>query len=406
MTIWLLAILILIIAAAVGYQQGAIRTSIAFFGILLATLLCPLVGKAFKPLLGLFGVASPILLWVLPTLLGFVAIVALVKVGAFFVHQRVDVYYKYKAGDLRLSLWERLNARLGACVGVLNGVAYVVLIAFVIHAFSYWTVQMASAGTDPKGMRLLNALGRDLQSTGLNRVAKAVDPLKNSFYDTADLAGKLYQNPMLEARLLRYPGFLTLGEKPELQALGQDSGFAELRLTGASLSEALEQPSAKAVFSNPALLKEIWTTVQPDLADLDKFLETGKSEKYDGEKILGRWRFDSNGSMLAYRRLKPKIVGGEATRIRAWMHERFGTAVIVAAPDKMVVIKNFSELSLQPGQAAPSNPRNLKGEWSQADDADYAFNLEGGTEKRVAKFEGKYLVLAGEGISIAFIKED
>lgn len=405
MTIWLLAILLLAGLAALGYQQGAIRTGITFFGIILSALLAPLAGKIFVPLLGLFGVTSPVLLWALPPLCGFALLLALVKVGAFFVHQKVDVYYKYKAGDLRLALWERLNARLGACVGLLNAVVYLILISLVIHIFSYWTVQIASADSDPKTVRLLNALGRDLESTGMARVAKAIDPMTDAFYDTADLAGLLYQNSLLEARLLRYPGLLTLGEKQEFQTLGQDAAFAEMRLKGASINEVLEQPSAKAVFANPELLKEIWATIQPDMKDLRTYLETGKSAKYDGEKLLGRWRFDSSGSMLAYRRLKPGVVGGEANRIRVWMHERFGKAVIVAAPDKMVALKNFSDLKLQPGQATPPNTRNLKGTWKE-DGQDYAFDLEGGTEKRTAKFEGRHLIMAGEGISIAFTKED
>jgi hypothetical protein len=257
-------------------------------------------------------------------------------------------------------------------------------------------------------MRLLNALGRDLQNTGMNRVAKAIDPLKDSFYDTADLAGKLYCNPMLEARLLRYPGFLTLGEKAEFQTLGQDSAFAEMRLKGAPVNEALEQSSAKAVFANPELLQDIWNTVQPDLADLNTFLDTGKSAKYDKHeagKLLGRWRFDANSSLLAYRRQKPTVVGTEATRLRIWLRERFGKSTIVAAPDKMVAIKNIpdSKAQIQPGQ--PPELKTFKGTWA-ADGMDYEFNLEGGTDKRSAKFEGTHLILSGDAIPLAFVKED
>jgi hypothetical protein len=406
MTIWLLTILLLAALAAVGYQQGGIRTGISFFGILLAFLLAALAGKIFVPLLGLLGVKNPIYVWALPPFFGFILVSALVKVGAFFVHQKVDVYYKYKAGDLRLALWERINRRLGACVGLLNGVAYLVLIAFVIHAFSYWTVQLASADTNPKTIRLLNALGRDLQSTGMNRVGKSVDPLKKSFYDTADLAGLLYQNSLLEARLLRYPGFLTLGEKPEFQALGQDSAFAEMRLKATPLNEVLDHSSAKAIFANPDLLKQVWNTVQPDLSDLQAFLETGKSAKYDGEKILGRWRFDANSSMLAYRRTKPNAAGAEVTRMRGWLRERYDKSSIVAAPDKMVALKNFPDNTPVPaGQAPSTQVKNLSGNW-QADGLDYAFNLEGGTDKRVAKFEGVHLILSGEPLPVAFRKED
>ena len=405
MTIWLLTLLLLGGFALAGYQQGAIRAGIAFLGIFFAVMLAALAGKIFGPILGAVGVTNPIWRWVLPPFLGFVLVMGIVYSVAFFVHQKVDVYYKYKAGDLRLALWERLNARLGICVGVLNGVAYLVLLAFVIHAFSYWTVQMASSDTDPKSMRLLNALGRDLQSTGMNRVGKALDPLKPSFYDTADLAGKLYCNPMLEARLLRYPGFLTLGEKAEFQTLGQDSAFAEMRLKGASINEALEQSSAKAVFANPELLKEIWATVQPDLADLNTFLDTGKSAKYDGEKLLGRWRFDAGSSLLAYRRQKPNVAGTEVARLRTVLRERYGNCTIVAAPDKMVAVKNIpdNKAQLQPGQTPEL--KTFRGTW-QADGMDYEFNLEGGTDRRAAKFEGKHLVLAGDSIPLAFVKEE
>jgi hypothetical protein len=405
MTIWLLTLLLLGGFALAGYQQGAIRAGIAFLGVFFAVMLAALAGKIFGPIMGAMGVTNPIWRWVLPPFFGFILVMGIIYVAAFFVHQKVDMYYKYKAGDLRLALWERLNTRLGICVGLLNGVAYLVLLAFVIHAFSYWTVQMASSDTDPKSMRLLNALGRDLQSTGMNRVGKAIDPMKPAFYDTADLAGKLYCNPMLEARLLRYPGFLTLGEKTEFQTLGQDSAFAEMRLKGASVNEALEQSSAKAVFANPELLKEIWATVQPDLADLNTFLDTGKSAKYDGEKLLGRWRFDAGSSLLAYRRQKPNVAGTEAARLRAVLRERYGKCTIVAAPDKMVAVKNIpdSKTQLQPGQTPEL--KTYKGTW-QADGMDYEFNLEGGTDRRSAKFEGNHLVLAGESIPLAFVKED
>lgn len=405
MTIWLLAIFLLVCSAGVGFQQGAIRTGISFFGILFGLLLGGLAGKIFKPILGAVGVVNPVWLWVLPPLFGFLLVLIIFNVIGQLVHQKVDVYYKYKAGDLRLALWERLNARLGISLGLLNGVTYLVVLVTFIYAFSYWTVQMASSDSDPKSIRLLNALGRDLESSGMARVAKANDPMSKSFYDTADLAGLLYQNSLLEARLLRYPGLLTLGEKQEFQTLGQDTAFAEMRLKGASLNEVLEQPSAKAVFANPELLKEIWGTIQPDLGDLRTYLETGKSAKYDSEKLLGRWVYDSSGTMLAYRRTKPTAIGAEAQRMRLYLQERYGKASVVAAPDKMVVVKNVAELKLQPGQVTAPNLRNLKGTWA-ADGMDYEFNLEGGTEKRAAKFEGRHLLLQGDGITIAFAKED
>jgi hypothetical protein len=405
MTIWLLSILLLASLAAAGYRQGAIRAGISFLGIIIAALFAGLLGKLVLPLLKILGVINPVLLWVLPPFIAFVIVLTLIKIGALLVHQKVDVYYKYKAGDLRLSLWERLNARLGACVGLLNGLLYLVLIVMVIHAFSYWTVQMASGDADPKGMRLLNQLGRDLQSTGMARVAKAVDPMNDAFYDTADLAGLLYQNSLLEARLLRYPGFLSLGERPEFQTLGQDTAFAEMRLKQAPLREVLNHPTARAVFDNPELLRLVWSTVQPDLKDLGEFLETGKSAKYDGEPILGRWTFDANASVLAYRRTKPNSPGSEAAKLRMWMNEKFPKSSFVAAPDHMLVMKGFPVIRLQPGQPFTGEPKNMNGEW-KAGSGDYELTLEGGTDKRMAKFDGNRLIISGDSTPVAFLKED
>lgn len=406
MTIWLITILLLPSIAAIGYQQGAIRASMSFFGIILAVMLSGLAGKIFNPLLGLFGVTSPLLLWALPTMLGFLLVLTLVKVGGFMIHQKVDVYYKYKAGDLRLSLWDRINSRLGACVGLLNGVAYIVVFSMCVHSVSYWTVQLASSEGDSRAMRLVNQLGRDLQSTGLARVARAATSLPESYYDTADLAGLVFQNSLLEARLIRYPGLLALGERAEFQTLGQDTSFAETRLKGAALGEVLSNPAAKAISENAELMRLTLATLKPDLKDIGYFLTNGISQNPAySDPVLGRWRFDSSGTMLAYRRIKPNIVGGEATRIRAWMHERFAKCIVVVAPDKMAMLKNFPQGKLQPGLTSGAETKTMKGEW-KADGTEYEFTLEGGTEKRIAKFEGNRLMVQGDGASVSFLKED
>src|SRR6266480_1664327 len=156
MTIWVLALLLLASLAALGFRQGAIRVGISFVGILLGAILAPPLGHLLKPVLSAVGLKNPFLQWVLGPFIVFVLISALMKIGALAVHQKVDVYYKYKAGDLRLALWERLNQRAGLCLGLLNGTAYLVLISFIIYAFSYWTVQMSTSDADPTPVKILN----------------------------------------------------------------------------------------------------------------------------------------------------------------------------------------------------------------------------------------------------------
>ena len=150
MTFWLLALVLLASLAGIGYRQGAIRVAFSFVGILLGALLAGPLGKLVKPLLVVLGLKTPALAWLLAPLIVFVLISVIFKVAALMVHQKVDVHFKYHAGDLRLALWERLNRRLGLCLGLANGALYLILLSVVIYPLSYWTFQMA---TDPTKTR-------------------------------------------------------------------------------------------------------------------------------------------------------------------------------------------------------------------------------------------------------------
>src|SRR6266478_3149044 len=153
MMIWLLAVILLLSLAGLGYRQGAIRVAFSLIAIILGLFLAAPLGKLLRPGLGAVGVKNPVLLWVLGPVIVFVIISIIFKVAAMAVHQKVDVFYKYRGGDLRLALWERLNRRVGLCLGFVNGTLYFILICFVIYAMSYWTFQMASGETDPWVLR-------------------------------------------------------------------------------------------------------------------------------------------------------------------------------------------------------------------------------------------------------------
>lgn len=404
MTIWFLALVLLASLAGVGYRQGAIRVACSLVGILIAALLAGPLARLVQPLLKAVGIANPVLLWILGPFLVFVVILTAFKIGGMALHKKVDVHFKYKAGDLRLSLFNRMNARLGLCLGLVNGLVYLILISFVIHTFSYWTVQMASSDDDPRALRILNRLGRDLESTGMSRVASAVDPLPDTFYDVADLAGIVYHNPLSEARLSRYPGFISLGLRPEFQDLGQDTTFTDLRVKQRPIKEVLDHPKAQVIVKNPELLRLIWSTLLPDLKDLDKFLREGKSDKYL-EPILGRWLFEVSGTISAYRRSRPTVPGSEIQKFRRLLAERFAKTSLVAGPDHQVVIRNLPQVNLQPGQPVTADVRTVDGQW-KGSDGNYELTLAGGTDQRTAKLEGNRLVVSGEGLALVFVKED
>ena len=101
MMFWLLALVLLASLAGVGYRQGAIRVAFSFVGILIGALLAGPLGKLVKPLLVVLGLKTPPLAWWLAPLIVFVVISIIFKVGALVVHKKVDVHFRYHAGDLR-----------------------------------------------------------------------------------------------------------------------------------------------------------------------------------------------------------------------------------------------------------------------------------------------------------------
>ena len=404
MTIWFLAILLVASVAALGYRQGAIRVAMSLAGILLGALLAVPLGNLLRPLIVMFGVKNPLLAYLLPPFIVFILFSIIFKIAAAAVHRNADVYYKYRAGDLRMALWERLNRRLGACLGVVNGVLYVILLAFVIYSFSYVTVQFASTDGDPTWMRVLNRLGKDLQSAGFSKVGRAVDS-RQLWYDAADLGGLVYNNPLSEARLSRYPGALSLAERPEFKDMGTDKEFAEMRQKREPIQGLLNSSRIQAITGNPELLNTIWTTLSPDVKDLDNFLKTGLSPKYDSEKILGRWSFDVNYAMILYRRTKPNLPQAEVLKVKKWMNAAFAQTELVAMTDRQVLIKSIPQAKVPTAAvlAAPIATQTLQGQW-KSEAGKYQISFSGSGEVP-AVIEGDRLKLTVEGAELVFVHE-
>jgi hypothetical protein len=362
MTIWILALVLLAAGAGLGYRQGAIRAMFSFAGIIFAGLLAAAIGKIFKPLLPHVGIHNPTLVWMIAPIEGFVLVLVVFKVAAFFTHRKVEMYYKYKAGDLRLSLWKRLIKRLGACVGLMNGAAYFILFCFVIFNFSYWTVQIASSDQESRMTRLVNQLGRDLQSTGMSKAAKSVATLPENYYKMADLAGLICQNPQVGARLANYPPFLSLLERDDLQQLENDADFTNGWAQHAPMGQLLNDPQAKAALQNTGLVDTVLGIVQTNLPDLTHYLETGISTNYSSEKILGRWEFNPATTVAMVAQTRPNIQSSEMRAIRAQMTQAYAQTVFIAGTDNQAFLKNLPHFKA--GKPPTMETANWIGQWS------------------------------------------
>jgi len=347
MTIWILALVLLASSAGLGYRQGAIRVLLSFAGILFAALLAWLLGKLFKPLLPLLGFHSPVWIWIIGPPIAFALVLILFKIAGAIVHHKIEMHYKYHTDELKFALWERLNRRTGLCVGLLNATAYFVLVCFVLFNFSYSTAQIASSNVQPWTIRLLNRLGSDLESTGMNKAARAVAALPESYYTTADFAGFLCQNPQLGGRLARYPALLSLMERDDIKQLAQDSTFIGAVRGDVPIGQFFDDPVVKNILQNNELTQLIWGLVQTNMDDLMSYLKTGQSPRYGPEKILGFWDYNTTTTVAFVPIAQPKISQPQMAFARLWMTNYAQTSLIVAS-DHQVYLHNLPRVKASP----------------------------------------------------------
>ncbi len=411
MTIWILALVLLASSIALGHKLGAINASFTFVGIVFAGLLAAPLGGLSKHLLAHAGIHNETMAWAIAPIVTFFLVLALFKAAGFFVNRKVAVYYKYQTDDLRLALWQRLNTRLGACVGTLNGTAYLVLVSFVIYNFSYWTVQVAPSENETRTTRFINHLGQDLESTGLDKAAHSLVAMPDNFYKVADLAGLIVQNsykkdgsPNQEfvGRLANYPAFISLTERDDLQQLTQNSDFASAWNSHAPMGQLLNEPQVKTLLQNNDLLNAVWTTVQTNLDDLTVYLKTGKSPKYDEEKILGRWDFNVSTTIAMMRQARPNISASEMKVIRAMWSQGFADTTFVAGADGQAFLKSLPDFKSQ-----PPTLETWKGSWTEnGTNYDLSLASNGENKSMSAQIGGGWLTVKDDKNTLIFDREN
>ena len=408
MTIWILAFVLLASTAGLGLRQGVIRAAFSFVGIVAAALFAGPLGKLLRPQFQHVGIGNPVLTWLIAPFAVFVIILILFKVAGFFVQRYVDLFYKYKAGDLRRRLWERLNLRLGLCVGLLNGTAYLILVSFVIYNLSYVTAQVAPSDNETRTIKFINRLGRDLETIGLAKTARSVFVMPDMYYKLADLAGLLRQNPQLSDRLATYPAFLSWSERDDFKQLGQDGDFQNSWKNLSPINQLLDNSQFKTMLNNNDLTTMIFNIVQGDWDDLNGYLKTGKSPKYDSEKILGRWDFNASVTITTLRQTQPNIQPNAMRAARTWMTQAYADTTFVAGADKQAFLKNLPHLKIQPNQPPITEKSTWQGQWKD-DGIDYDLSLSNNGQSKLmtVRTDGKRLTIkSGKDSVLVFDRED
>jgi hypothetical protein len=345
MTIWLLTLVLVGLVVMAGFNQGAIKASFSFVGLILGLLLAVPIGLLIGPVLGVLGVAHPWTQAIIGPVVAFCAVLIGMKVAGYSIHYKVETWFRYKQ-EQRFMRWERMNDRLGGCVGVLNGTVYLLMLMIPVHALGYLTYQLKSGEEDPALLRWVNRLSVDLNKSGLRVGVAAIDPFPEAWYDASDVIGTVVQNPLLQHRLAQYPAFLSLAERQEFRDMADDQEFNELFQSQPSLLTLYRHPRVQAVLDQPEIARELLRLTE-DLKDLLAFLETGYSGKYGEERILGRWELDTQRTLQRVRQKNPSMPTARYDQIRANVFANMAGIYLIAGTDNQVFLKRTTNMGTE-----------------------------------------------------------
>ncbi len=333
MLIWLLVLVLVGGFAAIGFQTGSIRASVSLLGVVLGLLLAPLVGGLLTPL---FASAGVVWQQILPTVVGFVLVWAVGFGLGFVAHKPVELHFKYREDDSTRVSFERMNKALGVFVGMLAGVLVFLAVGKSVYAKGHLTTQLAAEAGEASPVSYVNQLRNDMAQSGWDKIFASLDRTPAQDYAIDDILGLIHANPLLQGRVQNYPPFLALGERSEFTELGADADFQKLLQDRAGFTAIYTHPKSQAILGNAELRQLLLAT---DLKDLKTYLETGKSPKFDDEKLLGRWRADVGSTVTDARRKRTNLQPADLKALRFMLNTVLKQASLTAYTDGRYVLK-------------------------------------------------------------------
>jgi hypothetical protein len=395
MLLWIFAILLVAVIGLIGYYQGAIRVGFSLLGLIFAAFLAMPLAFLFKWILPLVGLKHPVLLAFIAPALVYIFILVIFKVAGLSVQKKIDAHYKYNATDTRRQLFERLNQRLGICLGITNAVVYVFLLSIVAYVVGYFTIQVSQPDRDSIGLKIVNMVVGSLQSSRMDKAVAPCVPASEMYYDACDIIGNIYHNPLLQSRLSRYPVFVMLAERQDFKNLGADAAFQELWQKGPSVSQLMKHEKLKPILADAALYTNVTAMLGGNLTDLKGYLESGISAKYDDEKVLGHWDFSYRESMARARRRKPNMTLADI-KFFSGAFRGMVNSYLIAAIDNRAILKT----------PASGGTQSLEGTWKRESSTKYIIRLsEGGKTLELPAFiESTKLILTKEERDLVFEK--
>jgi hypothetical protein len=347
MSIWILALVLAGVFAAIGFFSGAIRTAMMLLGVMIASFLTGPIAPKLTGLMPKVGIKHPLWIQFSPYIIVFATVMLIIFGIGFAVHHKVGLIYKYKYDDFSRLKWERMNHHVGISVGVLIALILFFNVSKVAYAGGYLTAQLAdesNAANNPGWIKFLSAMRRDMQATGLDKSVAALDKTPPQFYDFADIIGLIYHNPKVQSRLANYPYFLSIGQLPEFQELAADKDYNNMIFGKEPFGTIINHPNTQKLIANKAIVDQFRGV---DVKDLEHYLKTGKS-KYDEEQILGRWILDKDAVLTFIRKTQPDLRGDQLLAIKKGVEALPEITLINTLDNKSIVKAEGAEAAAAP----------------------------------------------------------
>ena len=372
MTIWILAIVLLAGLAAAGYSQGAIKVGFSLVGIFAGIVLAIPLSPAVEFVLPIFGVSTPWTKAIIGPTVALLLVGAVFKVAALFVSRKVDYHFKYRASDAVRALWERMNRRLGLCLGMVNGWIYFLLICMLASVLGYFTTQMNAGENSAFALRAFTKMAEDLKSTHMDKAVVGLTPVQalteKRYYEISDFMGFLANNRSVIGRFRTYPPFAVMAKKPTFQPLAEDKDFVRLVETEQDPMVLLNHARVQEILTNSDAMTEVLSI---DLKDLTTYLTTGKSDKFAQERILGTWVYNFPSSFVLARKEGADLLTSQIMKVRKELEGRFAGALFVTSMDNRAAVQLPTALEGTPcpGVSNATLRTSYMGSWKHTGDS-------------------------------------
>ncbi|MBM3847537.1 MAG: hypothetical protein FJ405_14795 [Verrucomicrobia bacterium] len=384
MLLWTLALLLVLGCGVVGWYVGAVRCAITSVGLILALFLLKPLSDLTAKILPSVGLAHPFIIALLAPVVVSVVIQIIAKSVAHATKAPMENFFKYKATDTQRLLFERMNQRVGPCVGVLNGTLYVVFLGIGAAGLGYGTVAFSRGAQDTWWQKGVNSLALSCKATGWSKVVAPYIPSKPIYYDTVDLAAEWFHQPLVQSALATYPPLIPMAERSDIQTLASDVQAQQFIMGSPTLSDIMSHARLGPIVTSPSFLNQALELLGNDLTDIQTYVRDQKSPKYDAEKILGRWDLNMFGTINENKRAR-RMTGIEVNRMRALISSQIEGAMMLATIDKKLIVRR---------PAADGSMTRREGSWEAVEGGGYKLSLPTSDDKAldlVVGIEGKKL---------------